>query len=187
MRKLLLVITGLVLVVAAYCQEVAEPVKEHGHVLYDGVAVYGNVQEFCSSLEEKGYLVVSNRENTLHLSGGGSERQRLELFVPYEVPGWDILGLTVLKEAGSSWSAIRNAYMETCREYCDRLGEPTSSGMSFLIDTEDNETKILYAIRLGLCEWQSLWEKEEGITMITIKSVGKQFKIAISFVDYTRL
>lgn len=186
MRMILLIAAALCIAVPGYCQDIAEE-PGHGHNLFMGIPVYGDVSQLCSSLEGKGFSVVGRKEQVVHLSGACLGFESVDVFIPFDVPHRAVSGLTALVDAGDTWYEIRTTFSKVCREYTAMLGEPTSSSESFLIDTEDSETRILYAIRLGLCEWQYYWEKDEGIIMISIKSVGKQFKIAVSFVDYTRL
>lgn len=162
MKKMWLLIVGLMICVCGYCQS---------HMKFQGIEINGTKKDFVDQLVKKGYKYITTNQSGAYLTGTFTNK-KVDVMVTTNSLG-NVVAVGLVLPESDEWKSLLNEYNYYKDLYSQKYGRPTSVNEKYDYKTNDNYLNMLHIVD-GKTEWECWFGTPEGEILLSIEGNKRQ-------------
>lgn len=149
------------------------------HIMFMGIPIDGNLQEFSSKLTTKGFEKKHETDNNIIFSGKFTgEDVTLAVLSTYK--SHKVFQIMIFFNKETSWSNLKQQFNHYKDIYSQKYGAPSKESHYFIKPYYEGDGYEMQALSLDKCNYATLWNIENGDIAIMM---GKDGSIVIVYSD----
>jgi hypothetical protein len=143
---------------------------------FDGVSISGDLPTAVSRFKAKGYVLSNTFEQGVKLKGRVAGRN-IELFIFVTPKSKKVFKMIAYLPEQTSWSALRDTYIEILTTLQNKYGEPDETEAKFITPYYLGDGYEINAVRLEKIDYHAYWFRRDNLTVGVEISKFSQVKL----------
>lgn len=157
---------------------------QNEHLRFKGVEINGNFKTFSQELVKKGFVIQESTDYGVLLRGEFMGHPTVLTMVYPDSKTQKVISVGAFLETRDNWQSMLSTFENVVETYKKKYGEPDKYVTEFTEDTFDSDSwKKLY-VSEDKCDYNAIWNTEEGGISIQIQYMTRKYGVLILYVDH---